>query len=312
MTEQIPNNLVQAIIELKRQKNAIIMAHYYQDSDIQDIADYIGDSLGLAQEGERTNANIIVLAGVLFMGETAKIINPNKKVLVPDLNAGCSLADNCPADKYAEFISRYPEHVKITYVNCSAKVKALSDILCTSSNALKIIESIPKEKEILFAPDQHLGHYIAKKSGRKLVLWKGACEVHETFSAKKIFELRVKYPEALVLAHPECPEQVLDLSDFIGSTSAIINFAKKSTNKEFIIVTESGILHQMKKNCPDKIFHAASNKEDSCECASCPHMKLNTMEKLYLCLKNESPEIEINEEIRIKALIPLKRMLELS
>ncbi len=309
---EIPQNLIRAINDLKQQKNAVIMAHFYQEPAIQDIADYIGDSLGLAQNGEKLQADIIVLAGVVFMGETAKILNPGKKVLVPDLNAGCSLADNCPADKFAAFAKHYPEHVKVTYVNCSAEVKALSDILCTSSNALKIIQSIPADKPILFAPDQHLGHYLIKKSGRDMVLWQGACEVHETFDAKRIIQLRARYPEAVVVAHPECPDSVLALADFVGSTNAMLNHVKQSPAQQFIVVTESGILHAMHKACPDKTFHAASNNEDSCGCANCPHMKLNTLEKIYLCLKNESPEIRIAEDIRKRALVPIQRMLLLS
>jgi len=308
----IPEDLVGAIQELKKKKRAVIMAHFYQEPAIQDIADYIGDSLGLAQNGEKSDAGIIVLAGVLFMGETAKILNPEKKVLVPDMAAGCSLADNCPADKYAEFIKDYPDHVKITYVNCSAEVKALSDILCTSSNALKIVDSVPREKSIVFAPDQHLGRYIMKKSGRELVLWQGACEVHETFDAKKIVQLTARHPGALVVAHPECPEAVLEFAQFIGSTNAMLKFVQQSPAKEFIVVTESGILHQMRKFCPEKTFHAAPNSEDSCGCANCPYMKRNTMEKIYLCLQNEAPEVLVSEDVRQRALIPIRRMLELS
>jgi quinolinate synthase len=308
----MPQNLIGAINQLKREKNAVIMAHFYQEPAIQDIADYIGDSLGLAQNGEKTSAGIIVLAGVLFMGETAKILNPGKKVLVPDLEAGCSLADNCPADKYASFTGNYPGYIKVTYVNCSAEVKALSDILCTSSNALKIIQSIPADKGVIFAPDQHLGRYLIKKSGRTMVLWQGSCEVHETFDAKTIVQLKARHPQAVVLAHPECPEPVLDLAQFIGSTNAMLAYATQSPEREFIVVTESGILHQMKKACPEKVFHAVPNTESSCGCANCPHMRLNTLEKIYLCLKNEVPEVVIPEKTREKALVPLRRMLELS
>ena len=288
------------------------MAHFYQEPGIQDIADYIGDSLGLAQNAEKLEAKVILLAGVVFMGETAKILNPEKKVLVPDINAGCSLADNCPAEKFASFIKNYPDHVKVTYVNCSAEVKALSDILCTSSNALKIIQSIPDNKPILFAPDQHLGKYLMHKSGREMVLWQGACEVHETFDAKKIIQLKARHPQAIVVAHPECPEAVLDLADFIGSTNAMLQHVKNSSAGEFIVITESGIIHAMHKACPDKVFYAAPNSEDSCGCANCPHMRLNTLEKIYLSLLHESPEITIDEEIRKKAVIPIQRMLELS
>ncbi len=309
---QMPEDLISAIAALKRQKNAVIMAHFYQEPAIQDIADYIGDSLGLAQNGEKSAADIIVLAGVLFMGETAKILNPEKKVLVPDLAAGCSLADNCPAADFAEFVKKYPHHTKVTYVNCSAEVKALSDILCTSSNALKIIQSLPENQQVLFAPDQHLGRYLIKKSGRQMVLWPGACEVHETFDAKKIVQLKVRFPGSVVCAHPECPEPVLDLADYIGSTNGMLQFVQQSPAKEFIVVTESGILHQMKKACPDKIFHAAPNNEEACGCANCPHMKKNTLEKIYLCLRDERPEITIPEAVRRQALVPLRRMLALS
>ncbi len=296
---------------LKKKKNAVVLAHFYQDGDIQEVADYVGDSLGLAQYGAKVTADIIVLAGVLFMAETAKILNPEKKVLCPDLKAGCSLADNCPADEFAAFIKKHPGHTVVTYVNCSAEVKALSDILCTSSNAVKIINSIPKETPILFAPDQHLGRYLMKKSGRDMVLWEGSCIVHETFDAKKIVELKARHPGALVIAHPECRESVLDLADHIGSTASLLKFTNDSPAKEFIVVTEAGIIHQMTKANPQKTFHAAPNSE-VCSCAECPFMRLNTMEKIRRSLIDEAPEVHIPEEIRRRALVPLERMLALS
>ena len=305
------SELIEKIKLVKQQKNAVILAHYYQEGEIQDIADFVADSLGLAQFGAKTKADIIVLAGVLFMAETAKILSPEKKVLAPDLNAGCSLADNCPAEEFKKFKAKYPDHKVITYVNCSAEVKALSDILCTSANAEKIVNSFPQDQPLIFAPDQYLGGYLIKKTGRKMVLWPGSCIVHETFDAKKITELKARYPKALVLAHPECQEPVLDLADHIGSTSALLKYSKESPAKEFIVVTEAGILHQMQKASPDKKFHAAANSE-SCNCAECPFMRLNTMEKIYNCLKDEKPEVLVPEEIRIKALIPLQKMLELS
>ncbi len=303
--------LVDDISRLRKEKNAVILAHYYQTGDIQDIADYVGDSLGLAQKGAETSAKIIVLAGVVFMAETAKILNPEKKVLSPDLQAGCSLSDNCPPDQFREFIRKYPGHVVVTYVNCSAEVKALSDILCTSSNAVKIIESIPKDQPIIFAPDQHLGRYLIKKTGRDMVLWPGACMVHETFDAKTITKFKARYPSALVLAHPECPESVLNHADHIGSTASILKYAVTSPEQEFIVVTEAGIVHQMEKAAPEKKFYAVPNSEH-CNCAECPFMKMSTMEKIHQALLNETPEIIIPEEIRIKAVKPLQRMLEIS
>ncbi len=312
--QQVPTNraeLISAINELKKQKNAVILAHFYQEGDIQDVADYVADSLGLAQFGAKVEAQTIVLAGVIFMAETAKILSPEKKVLAMDLNAGCSLADNCPADKFKEFISLRPDHKVVTYVNCSAEVKALSDILCTSSNAVKIINSFPKEQPLIFAPDQHLGRYLIKKSGRDLVLWQGSCIVHETFDAKKLVKLKARYPEALLLAHPECTEAVLDLADHIGSTAALLKFSTQSEARDFIVVTEAGIIHQMKKASPNKNFIAAANS-DICNCAECPFMRLNTLEKLFLTLSEEKFEIQIPEDVRTKAIIPLQRMLELS
>ena len=305
------HSIIDEIAQLKKEKNAVIFAHYYQEGAIQDLADYVGDSLGLAQKGAQEPADIIVLAGVYFMGETAKILNPEKKVLVPDANAGCSLADNCPADKFEAFLQDYPDHTVVTYVNCSAAVKALSDILCTSSNAVKVIESIPRDKPILFAPDQHLGRYLIKKTGRDMVLWEGACIVHETFDAKKIVQLQARHPEAAIIAHPECPESVLDLAEHIGSTASLLKFTQESSYQEFIVITESGIIHQMEKSSPEKKFHPVANSE-TCNCAECPYMRLNTLEKIKQCLIDEKPEVLIPEDIRVKAVTPLEKMLAIS
>lgn len=299
------------IEKLKKEKNAVILAHYYQDSDIQDIADYIGDSLGLSQEAAKTNADIILFAGVHFMAETAKILSPNKKVILPDLKAGCSLADSCPPDLFAKFKSKYPDHIVITYVNCSADIKALSDIVCTSSNAVQIVESLPKEQKIIFAPDKNLGAYIIKKTGRDMVLWDGACMVHEIFSREKIIKLKERYPNAKLIAHPECEALVLDLADFIGSTTALLNYTKTSDCNSFIVATESGILHQMILSSPDKEFIPAP-PNNNCACNDCPHMKLNTLEKVYNCLKYESPEIILSSELLEKAKSPIIKMLDIS
>ena len=299
------------IEKLKKEKNAIILAHYYQDADIQDIADFIGDSLGLSQQAAKTNAKIIVFAGVHFMAETAKILCPNKKVLLPDLNAGCSLADSCPADKFAAFKKKYPDHLVISYINCSAEIKALTDIVCTSTNAEKIVESLPKDKKIIFAPDKNLGKYIMKKTGRDMVLWDGSCMVHEIFSLEKIIKLKEKHPKAKLLAHPECETPILEIADYIGSTTGILNFSKKSSDKEFIVATETGIIHQMQKASHEKTFIPAP-PNNSCACNDCPHMKLNTLEKLYICLKHEQPEITLPAELILQAEKPIRRMLELS
>lgn len=297
--------------KLKKEKNAIILAHYYQDADIQDVADYIGDSLGLAQQAEKTEASIIVFAGVHFMAETAKILNPGKKVLLPDLRAGCSLADACKPGPFAEFKAKYPNHVVISYVNCSAEIKAMSDIICTSSNAAAIVNSVPKDKKIIFAPDRNLGRFIDEKTGRDLVLWNGTCMVHEIFSLEKIIKLKAKHPKAKFIAHPECEPGVLAIADFIGSTTGLLNYTMKSPDMEFIVGTETGILHQMAKSSPNKTFIPAP-PDNSCACNDCPHMKLNTLEKLYICLKYETPELVLPEDIRVKALVPIKRMLEIS
>jgi quinolinate synthase len=299
------------IKRLKKEKNAVILAHYYQDADIQDVADYIGDSLGLSQEAAKTNADIIVFAGVHFMAETAKILNPQKIVLLPDLEAGCSLADACPAPLFREFKKEYPDHVVVSYINCSAEVKAESDVICTSSNAVKIVNSIPADKKIIFAPDKNLGRYVMQQSGRDMVLWNGSCIVHETFSQKKLLQLKMDHPNALVIAHPECEEPVLAQADFIGSTTALLNFAVKSEKKEFIVVTEAGILHQMQKAAPDKKF-IPSPPNANCACNECPYMRRNTLEKLALCLENMEPQIEVFKELRERALLPIQRMLDLS
>jgi len=299
------------IEKLKIEKNAIILAHYYQDADIQDIADYIGDSLGLARQAQATNADMIVFAGVHFMAETAKILNPTKKVVLPDLNAGCSLSDSCPPFLFEKFIVQHPNHVVISYINCSAGIKALSDIICTSSNAQAIVESLPKEKNIIFAPDRNLGAYINKHTGRNMVLWNGACMVHEIFSLEKIIKLKVRHPEAKVIAHPECEEAVLAIADFIGSTSQMLSFTQKDNCSEFIVATETGIIHQMIKNSPGKHFIPAP-PTNACACNDCPHMKLNTLEKLYLCMKYELPELWMDETLRLAAKKPMDRMLALS
>ena len=305
-------DLFSEIKKLKKEKNAIILAHYYQDADIQDIADYIGDSLGLSQEAAKTNADIIVFAGVHFMAETAKILSPGKKVLLPDLRAGCSLADSCPADKFAEFKKMHPDHLVISYINCTADLKTLTDIVCTSTNAVQIVESLPKEQKIIFAPDKNLGAYIKKKTGRdNMVLWDGACMVHEIFSLEKIVKLKNEHPGALILAHPECEANLLEQADYIGSTTGILNFATKSTAKEFIVATESGIIHQMQLANPGKTFIPAP-PNNSCACNDCPHMKLNTLEKLYNCLKYEQPEIILPADLIEKAKRPIVKMLELS
>ncbi len=304
-------DLFEEIERLKQQKNAILLAHYYQEPDIQDIADYIGDSLGLARQAAATDADFIVFAGVHFMAETAKILNPSKKVLLPDLNAGCSLADSCPADAFAAFRARHPDHVVVSYINCTAAVKALSDIICTSSNAEHLIRQIPEDQPIIFAPDRNLGRYLVRQTGREMLVWDGVCIVHETFSEKKLVRLKVQYPDALVLAHPECEEAVLRHADFIGSTSNIRRFARESDRRQFIVATEEGILHQMRKDCPDKDFIPAP-PESGCQCSQCPHMRLNTLEKLYLCLVHEQPEIVLDEALRLRALLPIERMMAMS
>jgi len=306
-----PLDLEEEILTLKRKMNAVILAHYYQESEIQDLADHIGDSLELSRRAASTDADVIVFAGVHFMAETAKILNPGKKVLLPDLNAGCSLAEGCPAPMFKKFREQYPDHIVISYINCSAAVKALSDIICTSSNAVKIVEQLPADQKIIFAPDKNLGRYIMKKTGRNMLLWDGSCIVHETFSDKKIIALKTENPDALLIAHPECEEAVLNRADFIGSTSALLNFTRENPANEFIVATEEGIIYQMQKASPEKKFIPAP-PEANCSCNECPYMKLNTMEKLYLCMKEGKPEIIIDEETRLKALKPIQRMLEMS
>ncbi len=304
-------DLFAEIEQLKKKKNAIILAHYYQEPDIQDVADYIGDSLGLAQKAEQTNADLIVFAGVHFMAETAKILNPNKKVLLPDLNAGCSLADSAPVDLFKAFKENNPGHVVISYINCSAEIKALSDIICTSGNAEKIIESIPLEQQIIFAPDKNLGAYLNKISGRKMLLWNGACMVHEIFSLEKITKLKIRHPKAKLISHPECEEPILRISDFVGSTTQLLKYTLSDDATEYIVATETGILHQMQQNNPNKTFIPAP-PTNNCACNDCPYMKLNTLEKLYLCMLYEAPEIQMDENLRLAAKKPIDRMLQIS
>jgi quinolinate synthase len=306
-------SLKERILELKKEKNAVILAHYYQEDDIQDIADYVGDSLGLSQEATKVNADIIVFAGVHFMAETAKILNPTKKVLLPDLKAGCSLAESCPADSFQKFTEAHPDHTVITYVNCSAEVKALTDIVCTSSNAVKIVESIPKDTPIIFAPDKNLGKYIIEKTGRDMLLWDGSCVVHEAFSLDKLIALYKQNPDAKIIAHPESETHILKTAAYIGSTAGMIEYVKTDPSNKFIVATEAGILHKMKQEVPNKILIPAPAKDDNtCACSECGYMKMNTLQKLYDCLLNETPEISVPEDIMKKALIPIERMLELS
>jgi quinolinate synthase len=304
-------DLFAEIARLKKEKNAIILAHYYQEADIQDVADYIGDSLGLARKAQETDADMIVFAGVHFMAETAKILNPTKKVVLPDLHAGCSLSDSCPPPLFQQFKAKHPKHLVISYINCSAGIKALSDIICTSSNAQKIVESLPSDQPIIFAPDKNLGAYINKQTGRNMLLWNGACMVHEIFSVEKITRLKVRHPEAKIIAHPECEEAVLQLADFIGSTTQLLQFSQKDTSTTYIVATETGILHQMVKDSPHKTFIPAP-PNNACACNDCPHMKLNTLEKLYLCMVYELPELLMDEELRLAAKKPIDRMLALS
>ncbi|MBK7475354.1 MAG: quinolinate synthase NadA [Haliscomenobacter sp.] len=304
-------DLFEAIQRLKKEKNAVILAHYYQEPDIQDIADFIGDSLGLSQKAAKTDADIIVFAGVHFMAETAKMLSPGKKVLLPDLKAGCSLADSAPAPVFRKFKEKYPDHVVVSYVNCTAEMKTMTDICCTSSNAVHIINSIPKDQPIIFAPDKNLGAYLQKKTGREMVLWNGACMVHEIFSAEKIAKLMARHPEALLIAHPECEAHILEKAAFIGSTTGLLNFTINSEAREFIVATESGIIHQMEKASPEKVFIPAP-PDNTCACNECPHMRLNTLEKLYLCLQYEAPEIILPEWIIQEGRVCIDRMLEIS
>ncbi|PLZ98685.1 quinolinate synthase [Fischerella thermalis CCMEE 5268] len=307
----LPLDLFAAIESLKKELNAVILAHYYQEPDIQDIADFIGDSLQLSKAAADTNADVIVFAGVHFMAETAKVLNPDKMVLLPDVNAGCSLADTCPPKEFAEFKAAHPGHLVVSYINCSAEIKAMSDIICTSSNAVKIVQQIPKDVPIIFAPDRNLGRYVMEQTGRDMVLWQGSCIVHETFSEKKIVQLKIAHPEAEAIAHPECEPAVLRHASFIGSTAALLKYCQQSPTQEFIVATEPGIIHQMQKAAPSKHFIPAP-PINNCNCNECPFMRLNTLEKLYLAMKNRAPEITMSEEIRLAALRPIQRMLEMS
>lgn len=312
--EKIPEDMdvISEIVRLRKERNAVILAHYYQVPEIQELADFIGDSLELSRKAAKTDADVIVFCGVHFMAETAKILSPMKKVLLPDTNAGCSLADSCPADQFRNFIKKYPEHIVISYINTTAEIKALSDIICTSSNASRIIQSLPEDQKIIFAPDINLGNYISSITGKEMIIWNGTCHVHKRFSVEKITELKRQYPEAKIIAHPECEKPVLILADYIGSTSALLKYSINDTSKEYIVATESGILHQMQKNNRDKLFIPAPPDDSSCACNDCNFMKLNTLEKVYLCLKHEKPEIIIEEELRKRAEKPIIRMLEIS
>lgn len=307
----LPLDLFAAIESLKKSLNAVVLAHYYQEPDIQDVADYIGDSLQLARAAAQTDASVIVFAGVHFMAETAKILNPDKLVLLPDLDAGCSLADTCPPSEFAAFKRAHPGHLVISYINCSAEIKAMSDIICTSSNAVKIVQQIPQDQPIIFAPDRNLGRYVMQQTGRDMVLWQGSCIVHETFSEKKIVQLKITHPESEIIAHPECEEPVLRHANYIGSTAALLKYCQESSSQEFIVATEPGIIHQMQKTAPHKTFIPAP-PENNCNCNECPFMRLNTLEKLYLAMKNKAPEITMDEEIRLLAWRPIQRMLEMS
>ena len=305
-------DIIKKIKKIKKEKNAALLVHYYQDSSIQEIADYLGDSLYLAKVAKNLESDIIVLSGVHFMAETVKIINPEKKILLPDLKAGCSLADSCPPNLFKSFIKKYPEAVVVSYINCSAEIKAMSDVICTSSNAKAVIDSIPEDKQIIFAPDKNLGNYLIKETNRNMILWDGSCVVHEAFSFDKILDLFKKYPKAKFIAHPESKSLILDVANYVGSTSKLLEYVQNSTNKEFIVATEAGILHEMNKRCPDKLFIPAPVEDSSCACSECSFMKLNTLEKLFLCLKYEKPEITLTEEIIRKAQAPLLKMLSIS
>lgn len=313
-TSRLPADLdlFAEIARLKRELNAVILAHFYQEPDIQDAADFIGDSLALAQHAAATDADVIVFAGVHFMAETAKILNPDKQVLLPDLEAGCSLADGCPADEFAAFLAKHPGHKVVSYINCSAATKAQSDVICTSSNALKIVASFPPEQPIVFAPDRFLGSWVSRQLDREMVLWHGSCEVHETFSEKKLIELKIAHPEARVAAHPECPEAVLQHADYVGSTTGILRFARETEAQAVIVATEAGILHQMRKENPGKLLIPVPGADESCNCNECPYMKMNTLEKLYLCMRDRTPEIVVDPDVAARALAPIERMLELS
>jgi quinolinate synthase len=311
LTTFTSKELIEKILKLKKQKNAVLLAHYYQIPEIQDIADYVGDSLGLSQIASKSKADIIVFAGVHFMAETAKILNPDTKVLLPDLEAGCSLADSCPRDDFAKFKSRYPNHKVISYINCTADIKTLSDVICTSGNARQIVESFPENEKIIFAPDKNLGGYINKITGRNMLLWDGTCEVHDILSTEAIINLKIENPDAKVVAHPECKAQVLELADFVGSTTAMLKYTMENSSKKYIVATETGILHEMHKNSPDKEFLIVATDE-TCSCNDCPYMKMITLEKIYLSLENEKPEINLPDEVMKKAEVPIRRMLDIS
>ncbi|MBL30941.1 MAG: quinolinate synthase [Flavobacteriaceae bacterium] len=303
---------VQSIKDLKKEKNAVILCHYYQSPEVQELADYLGDSLYLAQCAAKVTQNTIVLAGVHFMAETAKIINPSKKVLIPDLNAGCSLADSCPPKEFKNFINQYPGSTVVSYINCAAEIKALSDLVCTSTNAKKVIESIPKNKSIIFAPDKNLGNYLIKETGREMILWEGSCMVHEAFSLEKIINLARKNPDAKFIAHPESVSSVLEIANFIGSTSGLLKFVQNDSSKKYIVATESGILHEMQKKCPNKIFIPAPIEDETCACSECAYMRLNTLQKIYNCLINESPQVNLDSKLIKKSKAPIEKMLALS
>ena len=303
--------LIKKILEFKKNKNAVILAHFYQIPEIQDIADYVGDSLGLAQNASKADVDMIVFAGVHFMAETAKILNPDTKVVIPDLEAGCSLADSCPKDKFSDFKARYPDYMVISYINCTADIKTMSDVICTSGNAVKLVESFPKEEKIIFAPDKNLGGYINNVTGRSMVLWDGTCEVHDILSTEAIINLKVKNPEAKLIAHPECQAPVLELADYVGSTTGMLKYTMQDNSKKYIVATETGLLHQMRKNCPEKEFIVVP-ADETCSCNDCPYMKMNTLKKLYLCMENEKPEIVIPEDIIEQAKKPIIRMLDIS
>lgn len=307
----LPTDLLAAINEIKQELNGVILAHYYQEGEIQDVADYIGDSLELSRKAANTDADVIVFAGVHFMAETAKILNPDKLVLIPDLDAGCSLAEGCPAEEFAKFKQNYPQHLVVSYINCTAEIKAMSDIICTSSNAVKIINQIPEEQPIIFSPDRNLGRYVMQQTGRDLVLWEGSCIVHETFSEKAIVQLKTTHPKAEVIAHPECEESVLRHANYIGSTTGLLKYSMESPQQEFIVATEPGIIHQMEKATPEKTFIPAPAM-NNCACNECPYMRLNTLEKVYLAMKNRQPEVIVPETVRQAALKPIQRMLEMS
>ena len=311
MKNKEQNKIIREILQMKNEKNAVILAHFYQIPEIQDIADYVGDSLGLAQNASNTDAEIIVFCGVHFMAETAKILNPWKKVLIPDLMAGCSLADSCPEDQFAAFLRQHPGHTVISYINCSAAVKAMSDIICTSSNAEKIVRSLPADEKIIFAPDKNLGGYLNGVTGREMILWNGTCEVHDIIQAEQVIKMKEKNPDALLIAHPECQGVILELADYVGSTTGLLNFTIKNPAKKFIVATETGIIYQMKKSSPEKEFLIVP-RDKTCSCNDCPYMKLNTVEKLYFCLLHEKPELQLSPDLIEKAGKPIRRMLSLS